>query len=407
MDTEEMFYYKDGIYHPGAEQMIKIMLEKMAGYSINIGTRNEILAHIKYRTMVKRELFDNDVNFINVKNGLININTGELIPHSPDYLSFVQLPINYDPSANCSKVIKFLTDIQTKEGISTIVRMLGYCLYRSACYEKAFLFEGPGRNGKSVLTKLIEALLGKENVSHASLQELIGDRFASADLYCKSANIFADLEADKLLNTGRFKTLVSGDSIRAQRKHQQAFSFRNYAKLIFSTNKIPESEDRSYAYYRRWIIISFQRIFEGEDEDTGLIDKLTTEEEISGLLNLALKGLRKLIREGGFKDVSVEKIKQEYERNSSIVRQFIQEQCIINLNNPDYFVPTKTLQDLFKEFCRTRGSKELEDNVLGKELVQLGITKDRSMKNRRREYCYIGIMPREQLRSGNQSLITA
>ena len=204
-------------------------------------------------------------------------------------------------------------------------------------YEKAVMLIGPGRNGKSVLIKLIEALVGQENVSHASLQELLGDRFAGADLSCKLVNTYAYLEADKLINTGRFKTLVSGDSIRVQKKHQYAFSFRNYAKLIFSTNKIPESEDRSYAYYRRWVILSFDRVFEGQDEDTGLIKKLTTAHDLSGLLNLALKGLKKLTKEGGFKDVSVEKTKQQYEHNACIVRQFIDEQCIIDLNNyPEY-----------------------------------------------------------------------
>ena len=259
--------------------------------------------------------------------------TDELKPHTPEYLSFVQFPVKYDANAACPKIIKFLTQVLSKEDISTIVRVFGYCLYRSAMYEKAVMLIGPGRNGKSVLIKLIEALVGHENVSHASLQELLSDRFASADLYCKLVNTYVDLEADKLINTGRFKTLVSGDSIRVQKKHQQAFSFRNYAKLIFSTNKIPESEDRSYAYYRRWVILSFDRVFEGQDEDTGLIKKLTTTHDLSGLLNLALKGLKKLIKEGGFKDVSVEKIKQQYEHNASIVRQFIDEQCIIDLNN--------------------------------------------------------------------------
>jgi P4 family phage/plasmid primase-like protien len=344
MDTEEMVYYKDGIYRVGGEQLIKIGLEEIAGYSMKINKRNEIIAHIKYRTMVNREDFDNDIDIINVRNGLLNIMTGELRPHTPEYLSFVQLPVRFDPNSICQKIIKFLSQVLSKEDISTIVRVFGYCLYRSAPYEKAVMLIGPGRNGKSVLIKLVEALIGHENVSHASLQELLGDRFASADLYCKLVNAYADLEADKLINTGKFKTLVSGDSIRAQKKHQQAFSFRNYAKLIFSTNKIPESEDKSYAYYRRWVILSFNRVFEGEDEDTGLIHKLTTDEhELAGLLNLALIGLKKLIKEGGFKDVSVEKIKQQYEHNASIVRHFIDEQCVVDLNNSEYSVSTLVL----------------------------------------------------------------
>jgi phage/plasmid-associated DNA primase len=138
-----------------------------------------------------------------------------------------------------------------------------------------------------------------------------------------------------------------------------------------------------------------------------LIDKLICSEyELSGLLNLALKGLGKLMKEGGFKDVSVEKIRQEYEHNSSIVKQFVEEQCVVNLNNPDYFVSTWRLKDLFRIFCKTRGSKPLDENILGKELLQIGITKERPMRNRKRDYCYIGITPREDLQSGNEALIT-
>jgi P4 family phage/plasmid primase-like protien len=399
-------YYQDGIYRLGGEQIIKVGLEEIAGYSMRIQKRNEIIAHIKYRTMASREEFDNDTNVINVKNGLLNVMTDELKPHIPEYLSFVQLPVRYDPDATCMKITKFLTQVLSKEDISTLVRVFGYCLFRSACYEKAVMLIGPGRNGKSVLIKLVEALVGHENVSHASLQELLSDRFASADLYCKLVNTYADLEADKLINTGRFKTLVSGDTIRAQKKHQPAFSFRNYALLIFSTNKIPESEDKSYAYYRRWVILSLNRVFEGEEEDTGLVNKLTTDEsELSGFLNLALKGLKKLIKEGGFKDVSVEKIKQQYEHNASIVRQFLEEQCIIDLNNPECHILTSVLQNTFREFCKTRGTKVLEDNILGKELLQLGITKDRSTKNKKRDHYYIGITTRQELKGKNETLI--
>jgi P4 family phage/plasmid primase-like protien len=405
-DTEEILYYRNGLYHSGGEQVIKVELEKMAGYSIKNHQRNEIIAHIKYRTIVHREDFDSDINIINVKNGLVNLMSGEIKPHSPDYLSLVQLPVKYDPMALCPKIIRFLIDVQSREGISLIIRFLGYCIYRTACYEKAIMFIGPGKNGKSILIKLIESFVGQKNVSHASLQELTGDRFASADLYGKLVNTFADLESNKLTNTGIFKTLVSGDSIRAQRKHQQPFSFRNYSKLVFSTNKILGSDDMSYAYYRRWIILIFNRIFEGENQDPELINKLTTEEEMSGLLNLALKGLRKLIKDG-FKDISIEQIRQEYEHNSSIMKEFIDEQCFINVNNPDYLVSTRRFKELFVMFCKSRGLKPLEENILGKELLQFGISKDRIMKNNQRDYYYIGIMPRGELSTKYNTVISA
>jgi P4 family phage/plasmid primase-like protien len=169
---------------------------------------------------------------------------------------------------------------------------------------------GSGSNGKSVFLKIIEALVGSQNTSHISLQDLDKDRFAAAGLYCKMVNTFADLKQLKLTSSGNFKMLVSGDSIRAQNKFKDPFSFRNYAKLIFSANKIPESDDETYAYYRRWLILEFEKIFD-EDRDTRLIDKLTTPEELSSLLNLALIALKKLRNDNGFKDISVERVRKK------------------------------------------------------------------------------------------------
>ena len=120
---------------------------------------------------------------------------------------------------------------------------------------------GCGDNGKSVFIKLIESFVGRQNTSHVTLQDLDNDRFSSADLYGKSVNVFADLKATKLSSTGNFKTLVSGDSVRAQHKYGQPFSFRNHAKLVFSANRIPDSDDTSHAYYKRWLILPFERSF--------------------------------------------------------------------------------------------------------------------------------------------------
>jgi phage/plasmid-associated DNA primase len=92
------------------------------------------------------------------------------------------------------------------------------------------------------------------------------------------------MKAEKLIHTGTFKMLVSGDTIRAQKKHGQPFDFKNKSKQIFSANEIPESEDQTYAYFKRWIILVFNKLFQGDERDTDLIDKLTTEEELSGLL---------------------------------------------------------------------------------------------------------------------------
>jgi putative DNA primase/helicase len=340
-----------------------------------------------------------------LQNGLLDIETGEFTEHSPDYLSLVQLPISYDPNAKCPNILKFLGQVLHPQDIFTALEIIGYCLYKNAKYEKAVMLFGPGSNGKGVFIKLIESFVGLENTSHVPLQDLDKDKFASADLYCKMVNTFADLKAEKLSTTGMFKTLVSGDTIRAQKKYGQPFSFRNYAKLIFSANKIPDSDDKSYAYYKRWLILSFEKVFEGkETKDTNKINKLTTPEELSGLLNLALIALKQLHKDGGFKDVSVEKIRKEYDENSNAVKAFLDDKCAVDLTAPEHYTLTTNVYNEYVIYCREKNERPLEMNMFGKELAKHGIEKERIryLRGGDREYCYMGIKMRSDLSGQDQ-----
>jgi putative DNA primase/helicase len=203
-----------------------------------------------------------------------------------------------------------------------------------------------------------------------------------------------------------FKTLVSGDSVRAQRKYGQPFTFRNRAKLIFSTNKIPESDDKSHAYYRRWVILQFEKVIEGEFKDTKLIDKLTTEDELSGLLNLVLIALKQLHKDGGFTDISVEKVRKKYEENANTVKAFLDDRCAIDLTAPEYFTLTTDVYNQYLIFCKERNERAIEMNVFGKRLAEEGIEKERiRYYGGQREYCYMGIKLRSELGDQNKSTI--
>jgi P4 family phage/plasmid primase-like protien len=256
-------------------------------HDVSTYTINEVINRVKDLNDVDRSKFDSDNDIINVKNGLLNIHTLEFKEHSPNYLSTVQLPIKYDPKAKCPKILKFLTEVLKSEDIHVILQLIGYCLYRTNRYERAFIFYGQGSNGKSTLIRLIEYFLGftslYKNVSHVSLQNLAKNRFKPAELYGKSANLFADLGNKKISSEhwGTIKMLISGDSMSVERKGKDPFEFTPFAKLIFSCNEIPELPDNTYATWRRLILLEFENIFE-ENRDVNLIDKLTTEEEISG-----------------------------------------------------------------------------------------------------------------------------
>lgn len=404
-DNGEMYYY-DAYRGPYLEfgdsvigEYLEILNPKIKTYVVN-----EIIQKIKRRTHVYRDQFNNNTDIINVRNGLLNIWTGKLQEHSPDFLTTIQLPIMYDPNSKCPAVLKFLGQVLHPQDVFTAMEIIGYLLYRSAIYEKAVMLYGNGDNGKGVFIKLIEAFVGAENCSHIPLQELDNDKFSSSDLYGKLVNTFADLKFQKLTATGTFKTLVSGDSVRAQKKYGRPFSFRNNAKLIFSSNKIPDSDDKSYAYFKRWLILAFDRVFHGTSKDTDLINKLTTPGELSGLLNLALIALRQLKKDGGFRDISVEKVRKEYEYNANTVKAFLDDKCVIDLTAPDHCIPTVYLYNEYENFCQKKGVRALEMNIFGSKLKEYGIEKDRKRSHGDREYYYFGVVLRSDLRGSNQSL---
>ena len=405
-DTKELYYYDSnhGVYVSTGECTIEAQLELLYP-EISTYKVQEVLQKIKRRTLTNRDDFDSDEKIINVENGLLNIHTGELKEHSPDFLSTTQLPTKYNPRARCPNILRFLGQVLHPQDVFTAMQIFGYILMKSSKFEEAFMLFGSGNNGKSVYIKLIEAFVGRQNASHVALQDLDSDRFASADLYGKFVNVFADLKASKLSSTGTFKTLVSGDSIRGQHKYGQPFSFRNHAKLVFRANKIPDSDDTSHAYYKRWLILPFEKSFIEGTKDVNLIHKLTTNDELSGLLNLALVGLQQLEKDGGFRDVPVEDVKRDYERKSNTVKAFLQDKCSIDLQAPDYITPSAEVYEEYQEYCKQRRERPLDVNVLGTKLKETGIEKERMRTGGTREYYYCGVKLLSDLRGQNQALL--
>jgi P4 family phage/plasmid primase-like protien len=375
-DTKEIYWYDEtrGLYASAGEIIVETQAEQMND-KVSTGIVNEAMNHIRRRTYTNRAEFDtNQPQVINLQNGLLDMDTLVLEEHSHEQLHLVQLPVKYDPKARCPNIVKFLRGVLSRQDVITALEIIGYCLYKSSRYEKAIMLVGLGSNGKSVFLKLIEALLGSLNTSHVSLQDLDRDRFAAAELYCKLVNTFADLKKVKLLSSGNFKMLVSGDSIRAQNKYERAFHFNNYAKLIFSANEIPESEDTGFAYYRRWLILEFEKIFDEETKDVNLIDKLTTPEELSGLLNLAILALKRVMARRGWSNIPVGDIKRKYESRSNTVETFINTKC----------------------FCAERKQRPVDSSVVGRRLKESGIEKDRLQHSGKKSSHYIGIKLKEQ-----------
>jgi putative DNA primase/helicase len=326
-----IYYYREetGAWDKNGERKIR---EKCYQILEDCAIRNHIeetIAYIRDTSYIDPIKFDHDVTKIPCLNGTINLVNGEITAHDPELYALAYIPHNYDKEKDCPEIKKFFNEVVRSEDIDFWQEWLGYHLWREYTYHKALLCLGGGRNGKSTALKLIRAFVGRDNAEAHTLQEIVSDRFAKADLYGKLANIAADISAEELKRTDKFKAATGGDLISAQEKFKAIFNFINYAKLTFSANQIPKEEaDKSEAFFVRWQMINFPNKFDEGNQDPDKIKKITTEDEMSGLINWAIQGLHRLIENRKFTNTpTTEEIQEKWDQGSNPEKAFYQN-CI-------------------------------------------------------------------------------
>jgi P4 family phage/plasmid primase-like protien len=355
-DNNEMRYYKDGIYESGAEGIIGSYCQNTMQHA---GVRelstnhmiSEVIGHVQRETRISREDFDNRrADLCCLQNGVFNLKTGEFSEHSPKYCQLAKLPIIYNQSATCPAFEKFVSEIVAPGDVPLVYELLGYCVYPSAEFDKAFMFFGEGHNGKSTLISVIKEFLGQRNCSSVPLQKFDGEnnKFAVAELHGKLVNLAADLSPSSMKNTGNLKMATGGDLLYAERKGQRPFTFENTAKLIFSANRIPITEDNSRAFGRRWMLINFPNVFE-DTGDKKLLDSLKTPKEISGIFIKALGGLWRLLENQKFTNEKTSDDTMElWSRLSDTVACFIADEIDAAY---DGWISKRELWDAFSRYC--------------------------------------------------------
>lgn len=337
--TEKILLYNGKIYDSlNAETIIKEETEKLIPNCPAHDTR-EVIEKIKRQTYSELEDFDKDPNLITVENGILNLETLELNPHTPEHLSQVLIPEEFHKpqSDNIEENLKdtlFWKSLKAcftvngkfkKEDFETVLEIIASPLVKRHIDEKAFMFLGNGENGKSVCLGYIESLLGKNNVTHIPLQKIASDKHMSADLDGKSANIFSDLEKNELRHTGEIKDIVSGEGLQVQKKYKDPFTLYPFCKLLFSCNRFPKSFDQSQGFFRRWIIVKWERNFEGDPERIEYLrEKLASNQEEKNLVfsNLVIIANR-LNKNGKFThSKSWKTIQKEWNENADPIDNF-------------------------------------------------------------------------------------
>ena len=326
------YIYRNGVYHRDDGGIIgRIVVEKL-GDMFKRDRLRETVSYLQNKRWIKHDRVNTSNELINVKNGLLEWKTGVLHPHTPEHLSTIQLPLVYDPEAKAPNIKSFFKGVVSSDTIPTLCEWFGYSMIPSTRYEKAVFLTGSAGNGKSKFIDLYGLFIGEGNTSNVTLQDLEHNRFKLAQIQGKLANVYADISSKTLESTSVFKTVVSGDRVSAEFKGHDSFNFRPFARLMFSANDLPRSADLTDGYFRRLIIVDFPNKFgtNGLKKDPHILDKLSTEEELSGLLNMAVEGLRRLVKNGEFTENqnTIDAIEQ-YKKDIDPLMTFIDECCFV------------------------------------------------------------------------------
>jgi len=347
-NDKQIYFYEGGYYKENGIALIRkittdILKDLFKEYYVN-----ETISYIRNLNYVESDEINKE--WINLKNGLLNPITKEFKEHTPDIFCLNQLPINYDTEATCTNFkenLKKRCDLDWKYDL--IQEMFGYSLLGDNRYEKAFLLYGERRTTKSTTLYVLENLIGEKNVTSMSLQQITEDKHAPAFLLDSMANICAELSPKELKNTNMFMKIVGRDKITAGKKFEQEITFAPTTKLIFSCNTIPSTTNKNLAFYRRWCVIEFNIQTEEEDVDPLMREKLL--EELSGVLNWALEGLKRILEQNKLSyPLNDEETRDLYEKGSDSVQSFIFN-CV-DCENDEGGEKKRVIYKKYQEYCK-------------------------------------------------------
>ena len=345
----KLYIYRDGIYESGDEQIEAAMIEHIPNLSRS--KRQEVLSYLGL--LVSKESGIADANLIAFKNGVLNVADDTFTDFSPEYIITNKIPHNYNPNAKSELLEGVMRKLACGDDnvYELLYQSIGYCFYRRNELRKSFFLLGEKRNGKSTFLDMVSTLLGEDNTANLDLCE-IGDRFRTAELTGKLANIGDDINDEWVSNTAIFKKVVSGDTVTAERKGKDPVKLRSFAKFFFSANSLPRlgrGKDSS-AVLDRLVIIPFDAKFTKNDADYDpfIKYKLRGEDVMEALIAKAIPALREVLIEQEF--VTCDKVMsnlEEFEKSNNPILEFYEE-----LDEADYLnEPVKVVYQKYTAFC--------------------------------------------------------
>ena len=376
-------YIYNGAYWTKVETQI---LQKFLGESAEkMGVSKWSSRYFDYRTKIEKQFIctaylptpeqQKNAVLINLRNGTFEVTPegNRLRPFNREDFITYQLPFDYNPNATAPLFEMFLNHVLPDlDRQSVLAEFLGYIFVRTEYLklEKALLLYGTGANGKSVFYDIVNALLGPENVSSYTLENLTQkEGYYRAMISDKLVNYASEI-SDRA-NASYVKQLASGEDTDGRLPYGEPFIVKNYAKLIFNLNQLPRDVEHTNAYFRRLLIVLFEVTIPEAEQDKQLAKKII-ESELSGVFNWVLQGLDRILKNKAFSDcTAINLAREEYAINSDNVRLFLDDNNY--KSSPEHWILVKELYFSYRSYCIEDGCKPLNKHNFIKRLRALKI----------------------------------
>jgi P4 family phage/plasmid primase-like protien len=374
------------IYEEAARSDDPDMRKSLGEHAMRSESRSRIESMVslaKSEVPILPDEMDKNIWAFNCENGVINLKSGELQPHSRDYMMTKISPVTYDASADCPTWKGFLNDIfQDEQGnikqdtIDFLQKAVGYSLTGSTTEQVLFFLYGTGRNGKSTFMNVIKDILGdygkQTNAETFTVKK--SDRVNNDIAALKGARMVAATESEEgaRLAESLVKQLTGGEPVQARFLHQEYFEYVPQFKIFFTTNHKPVIRGADEGIWRRIRLVPFTVRVPDEKLDKDLPEKLRN--EMPGILRWMVEGCLKWQQEGLGVPQEVKEATNSYRDEMDTIGSFISDLCIVHEN-------AKTLaSDLYRQYgywCQDNGEYEITKQKFNRKLEERGFKKGR------------------------------
>ncbi|WP_130068159.1 DNA primase family protein [Bacillus albus] len=395
---------KDGIWIQHADAHLKSIITKKIKIAFSIQNRNTALELLKDTifTHGSNLKFNAKHNAVVFKNGTYyfpdkrNDKTGKWTNtfNSKDY-STTRIPHNFnfdlfESDKKPTKTLKALSSFMDEEEKEMLFQYLGSCFYKRQNPRGILIMTGDGKNGKSRIIEMFQYFIGEENYSTAPLKDLVEKQFAKSSLLNKHLNACGDIGGDFFKESAELKGLTGGDTIYAEFKGENGFSFENFARLLFSANELPKFKDDTEAITSRMLFLEMP--YKPTDDDVdNLVSSYKKEAEL--IIAYSIKRFIIALKNQKFTEAkrSLE-IKKEWTKSSNNVSEFAHECC--EFKSEYTYSITKTYK-AYKEFCKQNGFEACNSRTFKQRFIKF--TNGEKKTNKMNVYLGVAIYdPKEE-----------